>query len=196
MLGSDDDSNSDWLEVGFEGIGDLIGESLLHLQSSCERINNSNNLGKADDLAVRNVSNVCGSMKGSEMVFAMRVEGYGSDNDHLITTLCPIFEDLEEFCHIYAIASTPLEPGFSYSFWRFLKARTIDVLAYILKQSQNSVPYLVRGNRWLGVPRKSVPRKRIGLLDHRCRSRRGAYRGSPRVHHSRCRVSLARQRLR
>lgn len=49
MLRLDDDQGSAGIEVSHQGVGDLRGESLLHLRPACMGIHGSGKLGKAHD---------------------------------------------------------------------------------------------------------------------------------------------------
>ncbi len=74
-----------WGCDGFgDGVGDLRGEALLHLQAAGEDIDEARDLGEADDLAVGDVGDVRLAEEGQQVVLAEGEEFDVLDDDHLV----------------------------------------------------------------------------------------------------------------
>ena len=56
--------------VSCDGVGDLAGEALLHLQAASEDIDEARDLAESDDLAVGDVGDVHLAEEGQQVVLA------------------------------------------------------------------------------------------------------------------------------
>ena len=70
----DDDGDAQGIDLLADGVGDLAGEPLLHLQPSREHVDESRDLAESDDAALRDVRDVALAEERQQMVLAEAVE--------------------------------------------------------------------------------------------------------------------------
>lgn len=87
VLRLDDDRDSERVERLLYAIFDLRGESLLHLQTACECVDNAWYFAEPRDIVARNVANMRFSEEGKHVVFAERVHFDVFNNNHLLILL-------------------------------------------------------------------------------------------------------------
>ena len=79
-----DDGDTERGHAVADGVGDLVRQPLLHLQSAAEYVDDSRKLAQADDPRVRNVGDVALAEKRQQMMLAQAVEVDVPDDDHLV----------------------------------------------------------------------------------------------------------------
>ncbi len=84
VLGLEDDGDALGVDGVGDGVGDLAGEALLHLQAAGEDVDEAGNFAEADDLAVGDVGDVGLAEEGQQMVLAQGEELDVLDDDHLV----------------------------------------------------------------------------------------------------------------
>ena len=119
MFGADKHPNACGGKSVVQCIGDLRGESLLHLQSSSEGINKAWNLREADDSAARHVANGGHAREREEVVFT---EGVERDplNHHKVASWSTrrLFEDgAENLVGVTGVTARQLEQGARDTAW-------------------------------------------------------------------------------
>ena len=70
-----------------DGVGDLVGEPLLHLQPPGEEVDDAGHLGEPQDLAVRDVGDVRPPEERQQVVLAERIELDVPHHDHALVGL-------------------------------------------------------------------------------------------------------------
>src|SRR4029434_2840593 len=70
MLGFDDDGHSFRVNLLADRFGDLGRKTFLNLKGTGKHVHKARNLAQANDLAIRNVSDVTLAEKRQEMMFA------------------------------------------------------------------------------------------------------------------------------
>lgn len=98
-----DDAHALGLQHLHDGLGHLASETLLHLQSTCEHLDDADELGEAEDLAVRDVADVDLAHEGDHVVLTHGEKVNVTNNDHFISIL---LKDriVDEFAKILFIA--------------------------------------------------------------------------------------------
>lgn len=86
MLGFQNYNGAEGVEFILDGCSDLHGQAFLNLRAAGVAIDEAGEFGQTSDFTSRlwQVTNVCLSEKGDEMVLADRIEGNISDNDDFI----------------------------------------------------------------------------------------------------------------
>lgn len=85
-----------WLQDFEDGIGNILGKSLLDLQPASEHLGDARQLRDPDDHIVRDVTDVHLASKGHEMMFTDGIHVNILDDDHLIVSLF-------EYCAIHLV---------------------------------------------------------------------------------------------
>src|SRR5688572_4015280 len=70
MVSFDDDADTEWIQNLAQGFGNLLGETLLHLKSLGENVDDARELRQPDNPAVRNVGNVGLAIEGQHVMLA------------------------------------------------------------------------------------------------------------------------------
>ena len=70
-----------------DGVGDLVGEPLLHLEPPGEDVHDPGHLGQPEDLAVGDVGDVRPAEERQQVVLAERVELDVAHHDHALVAL-------------------------------------------------------------------------------------------------------------
>jgi hypothetical protein len=84
MARLDDDAHALRIDGFLNGVGDLAGEPLLHLQAASKHFNEARDLAEADHLAFGDVGDVDFAEKGQHVVFAEREHLDVFHDDHLV----------------------------------------------------------------------------------------------------------------
>jgi hypothetical protein len=69
-----DNRYAQWLDRVDNGVGDLSGETFLHLQPARVDFGNASELGQADDLSIGNVANMDDAAKGNHVMLTVVFE--------------------------------------------------------------------------------------------------------------------------
>ena len=83
------------MQVGLNGVGDLLGELLLHLQALGVHVDHARELAQADDAAVRDVRDVRLADEGHHVVLAVAVE-LDVAHQHELVVAFDLLEGLRE----------------------------------------------------------------------------------------------------
>ncbi len=128
VLGFDDDADALGLEGVHEGAGDLVGETLLHLEAAGEEVGEAGELADANDLAAGDVADVADAEEGQEVVLAQRIDFDVADDDHVVG-----FDlehgGIEEGGGILFVAADEVGPGLGGPLGRPAKAFAFGILA-------------------------------------------------------------------
>ena len=84
MLSLNNHSNSLWVHLLLNGVGDFLSEAFLDLQAPCKQFNETNHFAQANHLAGRQVTHMAFSEEGQEVVLAQTVNLNIPDNYHLV----------------------------------------------------------------------------------------------------------------
>src|ERR1700753_2862478 len=87
-----------------DGLADLAGQTLLHLEPSCEHVNETGDLAEADDFSIGHIGDVSLAEKWEKMMLALREELDILDDDHLI--VIDVEESfVENVCDVHGVAT-------------------------------------------------------------------------------------------
>src|SRR5579884_2828261 len=81
------DRHASRVQQFFAGVGDLRGQSFLHLKTVAEEIDQARELAQSDDLAIREISDVDVPKKRQEMMLAETVELNALEGHHAVGLL-------------------------------------------------------------------------------------------------------------
>jgi hypothetical protein len=84
--GFEDDGGADRAKFFHQGVGDLGGQSLLHLGAAGVAIDEAGELAEADDFAIGEIGHVRPASEGEQVVFAEGVEFNIAEKDDLIVS--------------------------------------------------------------------------------------------------------------
>ncbi len=87
MFRLDDHPNTLGVQIGVEPVGNLLGQPLLHLQSSGKPVDDAGQLRQSDDALIGQIPDVRNSMERQHVVLTQRLERNVPSDDELLVAL-------------------------------------------------------------------------------------------------------------
>ena len=111
MCGFDDHADAARVQHVLNGVGNLGGQPLLYLQTFAENIDETGELGNADDAAGRQISDMHFAQDGDDMMFAMRFEPDVAQDDDFVIGRGLLESGREQLNRIFVVTGKELLIG-------------------------------------------------------------------------------------
>jgi hypothetical protein len=139
MLGFEHNRYAKRFDFFHEGLSDLRGQPLLHLQAAGEDFNQTRHLGKSNDSMVRQIGDMCLAHEGQQMMLAQGVKIEVFAQDHLLVRVLGEKRAIDDFFWVLAVTARKKAQRFDDTMGRSLKSVARGVLTNLPEQFADQI---------------------------------------------------------